>query len=165
MHPFLQNRKDRRADERAHRKLLQRVGKSAAQAAADVSLLHSAGHALMWYACTCGHRERLWNSRDGGAPFAIPCPSCGDVTLMHATANDDIAPHHVPHEGQRVLVDMTRAQAEQIVARMFAKARVPLDHPRFDQTVADLLAHTTGEMALVAVAGDVAYYAGREVAA
>jgi hypothetical protein len=118
----------------------------------------------MWYSCACGHRERIWNSRDGATPFCIPCPSCGASTLRHADFfRDEVLPVHTPHEGQRVFVDMARDQAEQIVERAFVRLGLNRDHPKFASSVGELLGHTTGASPLVAIAGDVAYYAPREV--
>lgn len=168
MHPYQNsrtrgNRTERRANERYHEKLLKKSGKTLQQAAADVSRLHAEGHALMWYACECGHRERIWNSRDGVTPFLLPCPSCGATTLEHVDRkSDELHPKYSPHEGQRVFVDMTRNQAERIIARAFARMGLTIEHPKFGPTVDELLKHTTGNFPLVAVAGDVAYYVPRE---
>jgi len=116
----------------------------------------------MWYACECGHRERIWNSRDGVTPFVVPCPSCGASTLRHVDWKaDDARASHTPHEGQRVFVDMTQQQAETIVGRAFARLGLGPDHPKFSASVDELLGHTTVSSPLVAVAGDVAYYAPR----
>ncbi|MBN3777403.1 hypothetical protein G3O06_07540 [Burkholderia sp. Ac-20345] len=172
MHPYKKprhtnsSRSQRRAHERHHNKLLAQAGKTTEQAAADVSRLHAEAHALTWYACECGHRERIWNSRDGVTPFAIPCPSCGAPTLYHANPSaDESNANYEPHEGQRVFVDMTREQAERIVERHFARMGLTRGHAKFDEAVKQLLSHTTGSSPLVAVAGDVAYYAARGVTA
>ena len=133
---------------------------TSAKAAADVSRLHADGFALMWYACACGHRERIWNSRDGVTPYVVPCPSCGASSLTHVDWHDDqTRPTYTPHEGQRVFVDMTRAQAEQIVARAFLRLGLDQAHPRFESSVDELLGHASGSSPLVAVAGDIAWYA------
>ena len=169
MHPYKKSRSprsrlERRAAERTHEKSLARASKTPAQAAADVSRLHAEGHALMWYSCACGHRERIWNSRDGVTPFCIPCPSCGATTLRHADFfRDEVKPLHTPHEGQRVFVDMARDQAEHIVERAFVRLGLDRDHPKFASSVDELLGHTTGASPLVAIAGDVAYYAPKRV--
>ncbi|SIO50862.1 hypothetical protein SAMN05444172_2617 [Burkholderia sp. GAS332] len=158
------SRAERRAAERNHDKALRRAGKTLEQAAAGVSRHHAEAYALMWYACACGHRERIWNSRDGVTPFVVPCPSCGATTLQHtALGADRSAPIHTPHDGQRVFVDMTRRQAEVIVGRAFARLGFDQSHPKFPETVAELLSHTTGSSPLLAIAGDVAYYAPHEV--
>ncbi|WP_157874832.1 hypothetical protein [Paraburkholderia atlantica] len=125
-----------------------------------MSRLHADGYALMWYACSCGHRERIWNSRDGVTPYVVPCPSCGASSLTHVDWHDDqTRPTYTPHDGQRVFVDMTRAQASQIVARAFQRLGLDQAHPRFEPSVDELLGHTSGGSPLVAVAGDVAWYA------
>ncbi|MCA8017780.1 hypothetical protein [Burkholderia metallica] len=172
MHPYkkprpaFSTRSQRRADERQRQKQLAKGGKTVEQAAADVSRLHAEAHALMWYACECGHRERIWNSRDGVTPFAIPCPSCGAVTLYHLNPfADEADASYKPHEGQRVFVDMTREQAEQIVERHFARMELTRNHVKFDDAVRQLLSHTTGSSPIVAVSGDVAIYRSGEVPA
>lgn len=81
----------------------------------------------MWYACKCGHQERIWNSRDGVTPFCTMCPSCGspnDVgSLQHVRWRDDVyAPDHKPAPGQRVWIDMTRAAAEIYAAARMSEA-------------------------------------------
>lgn len=48
---------------------------------------HAEAFCLMTYLCKgCGHREVIWNSRDGVTPFAATCPSCGGATLASVTA-------------------------------------------------------------------------------
>lgn len=84
--------------------------------------------ALMWYACPCGHRERLWNSRDGVTPFALLCPSCGLPRLVHVWWSQDAAtPNHVPHHGQRVFLGLTLERARSIVS---ARADAVAEHAR-----------------------------------
>lgn len=76
--------------------------------------VHIEAFCLMWYACkSCYHRELLWNSRDGVTPFGTACPSCGAPDLMHVEFyRDQYAPHHIPHHGQRMWVNMTRERAQ-----------------------------------------------------
>lgn len=77
----------------------------------------------MWYGCPCGHRERIWNSRDGVTPFAMSCPSCGEDTMHHIAWNlDQYAPEHTPHEGQRIWLGYTLDEARKV-----AKLRVELN--------------------------------------
>lgn len=84
---------------------------------------HKEAFALMWYACVCGHQERYWNSRDGVTPFGTCCPSCGGSSLLHVRWREDkVDPHHAPHRGQRIWVDMTREQAKAIAERVVALA-------------------------------------------
>lgn len=72
----------------------------------------------MWYACACGHRERIWNSRDGVTPFGFVCPSCKEPKLQHVDWREDsYAPNHQPSSGQRVWVDLTRERARTIAQR------------------------------------------------
>lgn len=84
---------------------------------------HNEAFALMWYACKCGHRERIWNSRDGVTPFGSGCPSCGD-TLSHVDWNlDTAAPNHKLHRGQRFWRDGTNDEAAAIMERRIARAK------------------------------------------
>lgn len=87
---------------------------------------HSHGEAfmLMTYACDCGHRETIWNSRDGVTPFGMNCPSCGGSTLRHVDWQRDVyAPDHKPHKGQRFWRDGTPDEAEAIMRRRIASMR------------------------------------------
>lgn len=76
---------------------------------------HGEAFCLMWYECRnkqCGHRERIWNSRDGVTPFGMQCPSCGDSTLNHAYFGSDVfAPDHKLRVGQRYWRDGTPDEA------------------------------------------------------
>lgn len=77
---------------------------------------HVEAFCLMWYACSCGHQERYWNSRDGVTPYCTQCPSCDSPdmgSLQHVRWREDAyAPGYKPHHGQRLWVDMTRERAE-----------------------------------------------------
>lgn len=96
--------------------------------AAGAKLMYKDAFALMWYACQCGHRERIWNSRDGIVPFSgIVCPSCGDDFqtpgggLRHIDLDADrCAPDHKLHPGQRFWRDGTPDEAVAILERRFA---------------------------------------------
>lgn len=84
---------------------------------------HREAFCLMWYACPCGHRERIWNSRDGVTPFGTLCPSCERPTLQHVEfGRDECVPHHKPAIGQRTWVSMTRERAEALARRRIASA-------------------------------------------
>lgn len=83
---------------------------------------HTEAFCLMWYACECGHRERIWNSRDGVTAFGFQCPSCKEPKLKHVNWSlDEYAPNHVPAPGQRVWIDLTRARALEIAKRTVAQ--------------------------------------------
>jgi len=89
--------------------------------------LHAEAFCLMWYACKCGHQERIWNSRDGVTPFGMQCPSCGSPSemgsLMHVRWREDLyAPGHVPAPGQRIWIDMTWEAAEAYAEQRIAAA-------------------------------------------
>lgn len=79
---------------------------------------HAEAFNLMTYACECGHREVIWNSRDGVTPFGMNCPSCGGTTLRHVDWQRDVyAPDHKLHKGQRFWRDGTPDEAEAIMKR------------------------------------------------
>lgn len=104
---------------------------------------HAERFALMWYACKCGHRERLWNLRDGVTPFGLGCPSCGGLELMHVDwKRDEAAPGHRLNRGQRFFRDGTAADAKAILRRRFEL------YPAPDEVQASLFADAeeqTGE--------------------
>lgn len=79
---------------------------------------HGEAFMLMNYACRCGHREVIWNSRDGVTPFGLDCPSCGETSLRHVDwKNDQYAPGHKPYRDQRFFRDGTPDEAEAIMRR------------------------------------------------
>lgn len=84
---------------------------------------HAEAFALMWYRCEeCGHRERIWNSRDGVTPFCIRCPSCGQLHLQHVDwKQDESAPGHKLEKGQRYFRDGTADEAVAITERRIAR--------------------------------------------
>jgi hypothetical protein len=85
---------------------------------------HKEAFALMWYECACGHRERIWNSRDGVTPFGISCPSCGGYELHHVAWNlDDCQPDFKPHRGQRYFASGTADEAVAIIEARFKHAK------------------------------------------
>lgn len=78
---------------------------------------------LMWYACKCGHRERIWNSRDGVTPFGCLCPSCAG-TMSHVEWHRDTpAPGHKLTIGQRFWRDGTPDEAEAIMRYRIEKSK------------------------------------------
>jgi hypothetical protein len=79
---------------------------------------HKEAFALMWYACKCGHRERIWNSRDGVTPFGASCPSCSTGIINHVDWQNDVcAPDHKPNRWQKIWRDGTPDEAEAIMRR------------------------------------------------
>lgn len=118
---------------------------------------HAEAFCLMWYACKCGHQERIWNSRDGVTPFCALCPSCGSPdemgTLQHVRWRDDLyAPEHEPTHGQRIWIDMTREAAEAYVDRRIAVVKasgVPGDigNARREALIKDVLGEERGSVA------------------
>lgn len=101
---------------------------------------HKEAFALMWYACEpptlsrlqsmgvplaagCGHRERIWNSRDGVTPFGgLICTSCGASGLNGGMRHvdwhlDAPMPGHRLRIGQLFFRDGTTADAITIIKR------------------------------------------------
>lgn len=77
---------------------------------------------LMWYACRCGHRERIWNNRDGVVPVGMGCPSCGQASLRHVEwARDLQDPAYVPYPGQGIWRDGTPEEAQRIMGQRLDK--------------------------------------------
>lgn len=100
--------------------------------------VHAEAFKLMAYACQCGHRETIWNSRDGVTPFGLGCPSCGDLTLRHADWHlDEYAPNHAPFKGQRFWRDGTPDEAEDIMRRRIE--RMKGSWPITEQQAAELI--------------------------
>lgn len=101
-----------------------------------MTYLHKEAFALMWYGCPCGHRERIWNSRDGVTPFGgIRCSSCGSaanqgVGLTHIWFQaDQCAPDHKLIDGQLFFRDGTTFDAISIIKRrirLFADRGQPI---------------------------------------
>jgi hypothetical protein len=85
---------------------------------------HREAFCLMWYACkSCGHRECIWNSRDGVTPFGTTCPSCRETIYHVDWQRDEPAPNHKLIVGQRFWRDGTPDEAEAIMRRRIAKAK------------------------------------------
>jgi ribosomal protein S27E len=111
---------------------------------------HSHGEAfmLMTYACeACGHRETIWNSRDGVTPFGCGCPSCGK-TLNHVEWQSDVyAPNHKLRPRQRFWRDGTPDEAEAIMRRRIDQMRgqYPLSPSREAALIASVRNGTEGE--------------------
>lgn len=102
--------------------------------------VHGEAFCLMWYACKqCGHRERFWNSRDGVTPFAMGCPSCSSYEMQHWHINqDEYAPNHKLHHGQRFWRDGTPDEAEAIMRRriVLGRGKYPLSVAREKMLIA-----------------------------
>ncbi len=89
-----------------------------------VGHVHGEAFKLMIYACKCGHREVIWNSRDGVTPFGLNCPSCGGLSLNHVEWSRGVyAPKHTLHQDQRFWRDGTPDEAEAIMRRRIARMR------------------------------------------
>jgi hypothetical protein len=102
-----------------------------------MSYQHKEAFSLMTYACSCGHRERFWNGRDGVTPFSCACPSCGDpVSLIHTQwQRDRCVPNHKPHRGQRVWVGMTKERAMAIASDRVQAYGKPVTKVQFEGLV------------------------------
>lgn len=103
--------------------------------------IHGEAFCLMWYECKsrmCGHRERIWNSRDGVTPFGMTCPSCGGHELYHAYfGSDKYAPDHQLRDGQRFWRDGTPDEAEAYIRRRIEAMRG--DYPCTPEKEAELI--------------------------
>lgn len=65
---------------------------------------HTEAFWLMTYICQdCGHKEVIWNSRDGVTPFGTRCMACGGINMLHKGPHE-YAPDHVPDVGQYVWI-------------------------------------------------------------
>jgi hypothetical protein len=86
---------------------------------------------LMWYACSCGHRERVWNSRNGVTPFGLSCTSCDPGLRRSANHTDwhlDVpVEKHVLIHGQRFFRDGTPEEAVAIIERRARRSFMPED--------------------------------------
>jgi hypothetical protein len=79
---------------------------------------HGEAFCLMWYGCKCGHKEQIWNSRDGVTPFCMTCPSCGEIDLQHTHfGSDTYTPNHLLHTGQKYWRDGTMVEAVEIMRK------------------------------------------------
>lgn len=86
--------------------------------------VHGEAFMLMNYACeACGHREIIWNSRDGVTPFGCGCSSCGKSMRHVDWQNDTYAPDHVLHNRQRFWRDGTPDEAEAIMRKRIEAMR------------------------------------------
>lgn len=72
---------------------------------------HNDGFLLMTYACKAGHREVIWNSRDGITPFMVDCRTCADVAYHVEWRMDARTERHVPKIGDRVFINLTMEAA------------------------------------------------------
>lgn len=80
---------------------------------------HKEAFAVMNYECECGHRELIWNSRDGVTPFTVPCPVCKDAMgLCHVNFNmDKVAILYQVPKNSRYFASMTIEQARTLAAK------------------------------------------------
>lgn len=95
---------------------------------------HGEAFCLMWYACediprtnykACGHRERVWNSRDGVTPFGMSCPSCGRSSMRHVDwEKDEQLPNYKPFIWQRFFRDGTVEDALRIIDNRRRQAKI-----------------------------------------
>jgi len=101
---------------------------------------HREAFCLMWYACKCSARERIWNSRDGVTPFCMNCASCGgDGTMSHITwEQDEYAPTHQLHPRQYFWRDGTPDEAEAFMRKRIESLRA--EYPLTPEREAELIA-------------------------
>src|ERR1041385_5999692 len=82
---------------------------------------HIEAFCLMTYACERGHREIIWNSRDGVTPFVIPCAICGTEMTHINWRSDRREPAYQPQPGERMFVNMTPEDATALAKQMVEK--------------------------------------------
>ena len=79
---------------------------------------HAEAFCVMNYQCeSCGHNEKIWNSRDGVTPFIVPCPVCNEPTHKHINWKSDVfSPLHsmTMKPGERYFINLTLARAREI---------------------------------------------------
>ena len=87
--------------------------------------VHKEAFCLMWYACkSCGHRERIWNSRDGVTPFGADCPSCSTGIINHVRWEDDACvPDHDLKRWQKFWRDGAPDDAEAIMRQRIERSK------------------------------------------
>jgi hypothetical protein len=111
---------------------------------------------LYWYACVegppyytkirgilkrmrsdpCGHRERIWNMRDGVVPFGTTCPSCGGALHHVDWKLDEFAPNHKLLHFQKFWTAMTLDRAREIATKLQTMAsKRGHKPPNFDDLV------------------------------
>lgn len=77
---------------------------------------------IQTYTCKNGHRERIWNSRDGVTPFVVTC-RCG-AEARHVSMRDDVyALEHVPAAGERIFADPTDDDRRALAERRFQELK------------------------------------------
>lgn len=70
---------------------------------------HKEAYCLMLYASQDGHKEQIWNSRDGVTPFVI---FLNGREMRHVDwHNDEYRPSYVPSVGSHVFIDLTLEKA------------------------------------------------------
>lgn len=89
--------------------------------------IHGEAFNLMTYFCKdCGHKEIIWNSRDGVTPFGCGCPSCGKTLLHSDWGKDTYAPSHKLLSNQKYWRDGTPEEAE-----AFMRKRIELYRDKY----------------------------------
>lgn len=126
---------------------------------------------LYWYACignqppkgstikrldagpACGHRERIWNSRDGVVPFGTSCPSCKHGVLQHVNWElDEYAPNHVLRKFQKYWSDITEERARAIAQSQALRAKAAgMEPPNIDDLMKHYLAEFDGHAPMLCV--------------
>lgn len=89
---------------------------------------HVEAFCLMTYACRNGHREVIWNSRDGVTPFIVHCATCGAEAQHVDWQRDTRIPTYQPRPGERMFVTMTPHDAEALAREMVVRY---WDHPEY----------------------------------
>jgi len=95
------------------------------------AMKHAEAYALMMYECKdCGHRERIWNSRDGVTPFAMGCVKCKTGTATHGNWRaDKSCKDYRPVSGEYFWRDGTSQEASDIMRERIESMQIafPVD--------------------------------------
>ena len=94
---------------------------------------HMDAFKVMSYSCRlCTKVWVIWNSRDGIAPFATPCPCCEGELATRKDYRADRLAEILPAHADFVLVDMDETQARRLADRIFDQ-----NAQRFEERIAD----------------------------
>ncbi|MCP4256855.1 MAG: hypothetical protein GY774_04910 [Planctomycetes bacterium] len=72
-------------------------------------------YCIIWFACGCGHQERVWNSRDGIISDSIICSSCGGLASQVKDVGREYDPKHQLNHGQKFFRDGTLEEKKKII--------------------------------------------------
>lgn len=68
---------------------------------------HAEAFCLMHYQCeSCGHKQIIWNARDGVTPFTTSCEKCGKASNHIKFDEDKRVPDHILKPGDLYFDDL-----------------------------------------------------------